>query len=121
MSTTGNVNARAFIEQDILSKTPAQLILVAYDLGIKGCRRKDRELVRGVLTELIAALDFSQPVAGNFLALYDYALREVRENRFEEPEKILSGLRDVWHTALGGGATGNEPAVESQLAGAGGR
>ena len=99
-------NARKFLEQDILSKSPGELLLVAYDLGIKGCRRQDRALVRDVLTELIAALDFSQPIAGNFLVLYDFALREVRENRFEEPEKILTGLREAWAEAFAAQAAG---------------
>lgn len=106
-------NARKFMEQDILSKSPGELLLVAYDLGIKGCRRQDRALVRDVLTELIAALDFSQPVAGTFLVLYDFALREVRENRFEEPEKILTGLREAWAEAFAAQAagTGSEVAI----------
>ncbi len=91
---------RRYIEHDLLSKTPQELVLAAFDLGLKGCRTHDRALVRDVLTELIAALDFDQPVAGNFLVLYDYALREVRENRFEQPERILSCLRDAWKQAL---------------------
>ncbi len=99
-------NARKFLEQDILSKSPGELLLAAYDLGIKGCRRQDRALVRDVLTELIAALDFNQPIAGNFLVLYDFALREVRENRFEEPEKILTGLREAWAEAFAAQAAG---------------
>ena len=103
MSTNLNSNSRRYIEHEVLSKTPQELVLAAYDLGHKGCGQQDRALVRDVLTELIAALDFDQPVAGNFLVLYDYALREVRENRFEQPERILSGLRDAWKRAMDAG------------------
>ena len=100
MSMQGSSSAQSFLEQDLLSKSPGELLIATYELGIRGCRRQNRSLVRDVLTELIAALDFNQPVAGNFLVLYDYALREVRENRFEQPEKILTGLRDAWKEAL---------------------
>ncbi|MBI5837350.1 MAG: flagellar protein FliS [Candidatus Eisenbacteria bacterium] len=93
-------SSRRYVEHDLLSRNPQELVLAAYDLGLKGCRKQDRSLVRDVLTELIAALDFNQPVAGNFLVLYDYALREVRENRFEQPERILSCLRDAWKQAM---------------------
>ena len=100
MTMQASTTAQAFLEQDLLSKSPEDLLIATYDLAIRGCRRQNRSLVRDVLTELIAALDFNQPVAGNFLVLYDYALREVRENRFEQPEKILTGLRDAWKEAF---------------------
>ncbi len=78
-------------------------------------RARVEHALRDVLTELIAALDFEQPVAGNFPVLYDYALREVRENRFEQPERILSCLRDAWKQALDNErarvAGGADPAV----------
>jgi flagellin-specific chaperone FliS len=100
LSTTYSPRNRSYYEQQVLGKSPEELVLLAYDLGVTGCRRKDRALVRDVLTELVAALDLSQPMAANFLVLYDYALREVRENRFEQPERILSGLREAWKQAL---------------------
>ena len=103
--------ARTYLEQQLLGKSPEELVLAAFELGIKGCRRQDRVLVRDVLTELIAALDFNQPVAGGFLVLYDYALREVRENRFVETERILSGLREAWSQALTVRASGAAPRV----------
>ena len=114
MASLGKSQTHTFIEQEMLGKSPGQLLLMAYDLGIKGCLRRDRALVRGVLVELIAALDLSQPVAGNLLVLYDYAMREVRENRFEEPEKILTGLRDTWRKALAAdpASSGDEPAAD---------
>ena len=93
-------SSRRYIEHDMLGKSPQELVLAAFDLGLKGCRKQDRSLVRDVLTELISALDFDQPVAGNFLVLYDYALREVRENRFEQPELILAGMREAWKQAM---------------------
>ncbi|HVP39415.1 MAG TPA: hypothetical protein VMS93_09565 [Candidatus Saccharimonadales bacterium] len=100
MASNLDPGSRRYVEHDLLSKTPQELVLAAFDLGLKGCRQRDRALVRDVLTELISALDFDQQVAGNFLVLYDYALREVRENRFEQPERILSCLRDAWKQAM---------------------
>jgi flagellin-specific chaperone FliS len=111
-------SSRRYIEHEVLSKTPQELVLAAYDLGIKGCGQCDRALVRDVLTELIAALDFDQPVAGNFLVLYDYALREVRENRFEQPERILSGLRDAWKQAMDAGRVGVPAGLDTTIAAA---
>ena len=114
MPTHSNPGSRRYIENEILGKSPQELVLAAFDLGIKGCRQQDRALVRDVLTELISALDFDQPVAGNFLVLYDYALREVRENRFEQPERILSCLRDAWQQAMDAGrARGAQPGLSA--------
>jgi flagellin-specific chaperone FliS len=78
-----------------------ELVLTAFELGIKGCRAKDRGLVRDVLMELIAGLDFShRDVAGSFLVLYDYAMRELREGKFETPHRILAELHEAWSEAL---------------------
>ena len=109
---------RSYVENEVLAKSPEELVLLAFDLGIKGCRRKDRALVRDVLNELIAALDFSQPLAGNLLVLYDYALRETRENRFEQPDKIFNSLRVAWKQALDQRRAGASPSAGDQLAAA---
>jgi len=91
----------AYRTQQIRTMSKEELVLAAFELGVKGCLKKDRRLVKGVLMELIAGLDFSyKEMAGNFLVLYDYAIRRVREGDFETPRKILAELRSAWEEAL---------------------
>ena len=91
----------AYRQQQVEGLSRNELVLAAFELGMKGCRAKDRGLVRDVLMELIAGLDFSyRDAAGSFLVLYDYAMRELREGNFEMPHRILAELHEAWSEAL---------------------
>lgn len=79
-----------------------QLVLVAYRVGLRALRKKDRRLATRVFSELINGLNFEAgDIAGKLLSLYDYSLRLVREGKYEEAEAILSELHDTWQQVVG--------------------
>ena len=82
-----------------------QLVLVAYRVGLRALRKKDRRLATRVLSELVNGLNFDAgEIAGRLLVLYDYMLRQVREGQFAEAEMILSELHETWEQALANSA-----------------
>ena len=81
--------------------TPLQAFLELFDIAIAGCVARDVRKTSAALVELIAALDFNyEEIAGGFYRLYEYALREVKAERFDFPLKMLTELRDTWRIAL---------------------
>jgi flagellin-specific chaperone FliS len=91
---------RLYREQELSGKTPEELLLFVLDTGVRAARRRDRRLLTGVLTELMGGLDFTRSeIPLGLLALYDYAVRETRENRFAFPERLLSELAQAFRHA----------------------
>ena len=87
--------------QQLESMTPEQLVLVAYEQGVRACRNHDRRRARCVIEHLIAALDFEQgSVADGLLLLYDWIHRLIRESKFQEAESTLEELRAAWVSAI---------------------
>lgn len=88
-------------EQELAGKSPEELLLFLLDTGAGAARRRDRKLLTGVLTELIGGLDFEhKEIASRLITLYDFAVREARENRFEFPERLLSELAQTFRRAM---------------------
>jgi flagellin-specific chaperone FliS len=95
------VTVRNYMEQEIAGKTPGELLLLLYDTGQRACKRRDRRLAIGVLVELIGGVDVSHgEIAEGLIALYDYALREVRENRFEFAGTMMVELGQAYREAM---------------------
>jgi len=83
--------------------SPSQILLQLYDFAIAGCVGRDSRKASAALVELIAALDFNyHEIAFGLYRLYEYALREVKAQRFEPAHTILSELRETWSRALAG-------------------
>ena len=83
------------------SLSPVQVMLQLYDFGIAGCVAGDSRKASAALVELIAALNFDyEPIASGLYRLFEYALREVKAQRFGAAERILSELRTTWQAAL---------------------
>ena len=79
-----------------------QVLLQLYDFAIAGCVARDARRASAPLVELIAALDFDhEEIAGGLYRLYEYALREVKAQRFEPAHRVLAELRSAWQQALG--------------------
>ncbi|MFQ5708119.1 MAG: flagellar export chaperone FliS [bacterium] len=90
-----------YLYQQIRTASPEKLILILYDLGIKSCSTKDRQMAAQVLAELIGVLDFEQKdMALQFFDLYNYALAQVHQNNFDAALVVLRELRDVWQAAV---------------------
>ena len=92
----------SYLEQELTAKSPEELLLFLLDTGVRAARQRDRKLLIGVLTELMGGIDFSRgEVSTGLVSLYDYAVREVRENRFAFPEKLLTELAEAFRQAAG--------------------
>ncbi len=89
--------SNAYLEQEIMTLNPLQLLVKAYDAGIAACNRKDESKACAVLVELIDSLNFDYAeIAGSLFRLYDYSMREIKRGNFEVPLKILKELRETW-------------------------
>ncbi len=107
----------AYRRQQLESMSPEQLVLVVYEQGVRACRRRDHQRARQAVELLIDGLDFEQgDVAGGLLVLYDWAMRLLRESRFEEAGDLLYELRGTWIEAMGKADGGGQPVPsEGQL------
>jgi len=107
----GKKIGNAYLEQEVMTLNPVQLIIKAYDAGITACNRKDEAKTCEVLVELIDSLNFDHAEIANALfRLYDFCLRDVKQGRFDATLKILKELRDTWVQAQA-----NVPANAQQL------
>lgn len=87
----------AYLEQEIMTLNPVQLLIKAYDAGIAACNRKDEPKTSIVLVELIDSLNFDYAdIANSLFRLYEYCLREVKRGNFDITLKILKELRETW-------------------------
>ncbi|MEK7699235.1 MAG: flagellar export chaperone FliS [Planctomycetota bacterium] len=107
----GKKIGNAYLEQEIMTLNPIQLIIKAYDAGIAACNRKDEDKTCAVLVELIDSLNFDHAdIANSLFRLYDFCLREVKHGKFDTTLKVLKELRDTWVLAQA-----NIPANTQQL------
>lgn len=84
-------------KNQIMSLTPAQLVLKIYDYAILGCKLKNSQKVSKALIELISGLNFNYgEIPLGLFRLYQYCLDIIKKDQFEEALKILSELRDAW-------------------------
>jgi flagellin-specific chaperone FliS len=91
----------AYVAQHTQGMSQQQMLLQLYDFAVAGCVAHDARKATAAIVELIAALNFDyEEIATGLYRLYDYALREVRAQHFEEARKILAGLRDAWQQAF---------------------
>ncbi len=91
-------------EQQILSATPMQLLLMVYEQAVVSCEARDSLRAGRAITELIGALNFDAgEIAGDLFRLYEYCLFEIRRNRFAEASAVLRRLKQAWEDALKGG------------------
>ena len=95
----------SYREQEIQAMSTEQLVLVAYRLGLRALRKKDRRLATRVISELVNGLNFEAgEIAGRLLVLYDYMLRLVREGKFDEAEQMMAELHETWEQVVANAA-----------------
>jgi len=89
--------SNAYLEQEIMTLNPVQLLIKAYDAGITACNRKDESKASAVLVELIDSLNFDYAeIANSLFRLYDYCMREIKRGNFDVTLKVLKELRETW-------------------------
>ena len=87
--------------REVTTASPGKLILILYDIAIKGCLLKNADQAARPLVLLIDVLDFEYAeVAAGLFRLYEYALESVRASEFDVPLKILRELREAWNAAV---------------------
>ena len=91
--------ASRYKKTDVESASPVRLVVMAYDLAIKGCDQKDFETSAKAVMALQRALDFDYAeVAGGLLALYEWVMECLRARDFDAAKHTLMELRDAWAT-----------------------
>jgi len=91
----------AYVATHTQGMSRQQMLLQIYDFAIAGCVARDARKASAAIVELIAALNFDyEEIATGLYRLYDYALREVKAQRFESAHRILGELRDTWQEAF---------------------
>jgi flagellin-specific chaperone FliS len=95
-----NINyQKAYRSQDVMSASPLRLVIMAYDLAIQSCEKKDFARATQAVSALRDALDFdyAENALGLF-RLYQWILECLRKENFEEALVPLRELRDAWAT-----------------------
>lgn len=90
-------------QPDILGKSPEEVILGMYDIGLEACARRDKYKTKKVLTELVNALNFEySEIAASFYNVYQFALKQAELENYDEVIEILHGLRTAWEKVVSG-------------------
>ena len=100
--SNGAYNAqRGYRQQQVMTATPDQLILILYDMALTASNQQDGSKLNRVLAELIDSLDFSyEDTATGFFRIYEYCMNLTRKRKFEAVTEIIKELRDTWAVAM---------------------
>jgi flagellin-specific chaperone FliS len=91
--------SQAYRRQEVLTATPLHLVIMAYDLAILSCDKKDMVTALKAVSGLRDALDYDYAeIALNLLSLYNWTLDCIRKEDFGQAKQTLSELREAWVT-----------------------
>jgi flagellin-specific chaperone FliS len=100
---------QTYRQHQVMSASPLQLILMAYDAAITACKRKDLKRATDALNVLRNALDLDQgQVAIDLFSLYLYVADLARLGQWDEAANILRELMGAWMQALAQEQQGEE-------------
>jgi flagellin-specific chaperone FliS len=89
--------SQAYRRQEVLSATPLHLVIMAYDLAIRSCDKKDMATALKAVSALRDALDYDYAeIAFNLLTLYNWCLECIRKEEFNQARQTLYDLREAW-------------------------
>lgn len=87
----------SYKQQEVISASPLRLVIMAYDLAIRSCERKDFEKAITTINALRDCLDMDYPeVASGLYGLYQWCLECVRKGDYSNAANILAELRGAW-------------------------
>ncbi len=97
-----SLNVSQKIDKDVYTDIGAEkMILHLYDLGVEGCRDKDKMKSIQVLSQLIKALNFDfGEIVSSFYELYQYTLHMIEQDNYNQALIVLLELRDVWEKSV---------------------
>ena len=86
-------------QHDVMGANPIRLVIMAYDLAIKGCEQKDFARSTKAISVLRDTLNFDYPeVSVGLFRLYQWCLDSIRQGDFSSALSTLRELRDAWAT-----------------------
>jgi flagellin-specific chaperone FliS len=89
--------AAQYRQMDVEGASPIRLVIMAYDLAIRSCEKKDFETSIKAVMALQNSLDFDFPeAAGRLLAVYQWVAECLRKTDFDAARNILIELREAW-------------------------
>lgn len=92
---------QTYRQRQIMSASPMQLILMAYNVAIVACGQRDLKRATDAVNILRNALDLEQgQVAIDLFSLYLYVADLMRMSEWDEAAGILRELMDAWMQAL---------------------
>jgi len=96
------VALRSYQQNQITSASPLQLVLMAYDVALVGCARRDLAKTTRAINTLIKSLDMEQggEVALGLYRLYQYCNDLARKGQYDEAARILRELAGAWVQCL---------------------
>lgn len=91
-----------YLQQQIMTASPEELIKYLYDAGIIACKRRQKSKALEVLQELINSLRFDQDgdIAMNFYRTYSTITDLIGRNEWDRAIKMLTEIRTSWITAM---------------------
>lgn len=91
---------RFYMEQAILTESPAQRVLFLFDCIILAARRKQPERASRGIQELSNCLDLRHENAWHFQAFYEACLQLVEQGELEQVRILFQELRSAWAHAF---------------------
>lgn len=89
--------ARKYLEEQLNTMSPIQLLVKVYDMAIDACKRGERRRASKALIELINALNFDhEEMANRFLFIYEFCLARVRSGDYDSARETLEEIRNAW-------------------------
>lgn len=89
--------SQEYRQNDVLGASPLRLVVMAYDLAIQSCHRKDFEKATRAISVLRDALNFDyQDAATGLFRVYQWCLDCIRQGDYDSAISALSELRDAW-------------------------
>lgn len=89
--------SQEYRQQDVLGASPLRLVVMAYDLAIQSCERKDFEKATRAISVLRDALNFEyQDVALGLFRVYQWCLDCIRQGDYSTASSTLKELREAW-------------------------
>jgi flagellin-specific chaperone FliS len=87
-------------QQDVMSATPVHLVVMAYDVAIRACEKKDFEKAVKTISLLRDALDFDYAdVSMGLFRLYEWCMECIRHGDYATAANTLTELRAAWRKA----------------------
>jgi flagellin-specific chaperone FliS len=84
-------------QQDVMGASPVHLVVMAYDLAITACEKRDFVRATRALSALRDALNFDYAeVAIGLFRLYQWCLDCIRQEDYQTALVTLRELREAW-------------------------